>query len=116
MLYVMMLAAPYLVRTRGHATVETLTQLLPRPARRTVETIACAASVAISLVLAYYGLALGIESIERGELDIRSVAVPKWVVFAPLPPCFILTAAEFLRILLRREALTGGDPLAKETL
>jgi TRAP-type C4-dicarboxylate transport system permease small subunit len=117
MLYVTMLSAPYLVRTRGHVLVETLTQQLPDHGRRWVEVAVCIACIAISVVLAIYGARLGLESIARGELDIRSTAAPKWILFAPLPPCFALIAVEFARIIARGERLAGtSDPLAKDTV
>jgi TRAP-type C4-dicarboxylate transport system permease small subunit len=117
MLYVTMLSAPYLVRTRGHVMVETLTQQLPDRERRWVEFAVCIACIAIASVLAVYGARLGLESIARAELDIRSAAAPKWILFAPLPPCFALIAVEFGRILVRGESLAASsDSLKKDSL
>ena len=44
-----------------------------------------------------------IESFGRGDLDVRSIDLPRWLLFAPLACGFALLAVEFLRLLLLGE-------------
>ena len=41
-----------------------------------------------------------VETIGSQELDIRSIDMPKWILFVPFPLGFTLVAIEFLRYLL----------------
>lgn len=108
LLYLTMLAAPWLVRTRGHIVVEALTSVMPRAARRVMEYLTYIGCIVICLLFAWYAADLFIESYQRGETDIRSIEIPRPVLFAPMVVSFILMAIEFLRYLVGPESLYTG--------
>ena len=102
LLYMTMLAAPWMVRNGGHVFVESFTSMLPHAWFRVVERVVYVVCVAICLVLAWYAAALGYDVLLRDELDYRSIVSPRWVLFASLPVGFGLAAVEFARFLLGR--------------
>lgn len=100
LLYFVLLAAPYLVRIKGHVTAEVLFSQLPPPARRVVEKVVYALCIAVSLVFAYEGSVLFDEAIRYGYVDERSVDVPYWALYVLFPLCFSMIAIEFTRYLI----------------
>ena len=105
MFYSTMLAAPWLVRRRGHVYVQIGVDHLDARRRYLLERAICVFCIAVSLVVAWYAVDVAWDAYVRGEQDIRTIALPRWLLFAVMPPAFILTAAEFLRILLLHEEL-----------
>lgn len=105
MLYLTLLAAPWLVRERGHVTISGLRNLLPPEARRVLEKAVYLMAIAATLVLAWFGTVLTWESFVIGDLDIRSFEFPRWLVYLPMPLGLTLVAVEFARLLARGESL-----------
>jgi len=95
-----MAAAPWLVRTGGHVTIETLTERLPIGVRSTLWRIILIAVVLLCLILSIAALGMALESFGRGDVDVRSIDLPRWLLFAPLALGFLLLAAEFVRVLI----------------
>ncbi|MDH3232486.1 MAG: TRAP transporter small permease subunit [Alphaproteobacteria bacterium] len=108
LLYMTMFAAPWVVRIKGHVYVESLTSALPERARRLIERGVLVLCIAVCLVLAYYAAVTGIGIAGRGEDDVRSIVIPRWVLFVPLPVGFTLCAGEFLRFLLGFDHMLTG--------
>ena len=108
LLYMTMLAAPWMVRNAGHVFVESFTAMLPRAWFRVVERVVYATCIAICLVLAWYAAKLGYDIGLRGEQDYRSIVMPRWTLFACLPVGFGLAAVEFTRFLFGRGTMYGG--------
>jgi len=109
LLYFTMAAAPWLVRERGHIVVEVLRQRCGPAARRWLERITllvCLLTAAAVTVLA--GI-LAFEAASRGELEIRSLAVPRVALFMPLVAGFGLMTTEFARLAWRGEPVTQTD-------
>jgi len=100
LLYITMMAAPYLVRTQGHIVVEILYQRLGSAARRILDRLVLSLCALISIVVALLAMILLIEAVSRGEIEVRSLDTPRWVLFAPLVVGFSLMGTEFLRLLL----------------
>jgi TRAP-type C4-dicarboxylate transport system permease small subunit len=105
MLLVPCLSAPWLVRNGAHIIVDSFTRLLPLGPRRIVEMGSCLVCIAICLVLCWYSAVLTIEYARLGVLDIRSVALPKWILTAALFLAFLLMPLEFALHL--RRLVTG---------
>lgn len=109
MMFSTMCAAPWLVREQGHVAISAFASKLPGAARR----VAGVAIQAIAVVtLGVLGWRAGVQGWDRmlsGALDMRSISIPSWVLYAMLCGGFSLTAIEFLRQILRGELYTGGS-------
>lgn len=99
LLYFAMFAAPYLVRHRGHVTIEALVTVMPRGLRRAFAKMVYLVSAVIAFMFAYYSVLLEIEAIQTGEIDLRGIDIPYYFLFFPMPIGFGLVGLEFLRYL-----------------
>lgn len=115
LLYFTMAAAPWLVRRRGHIVVEIVHQRIAPVPRRWLDRLILLVCIAVSLAVATLAVLLALEAAQRGEVEIRSLAMPRVGLFAPLVVGFGLMAAEFLRLALRGEAVNAAD-LRREAL
>lgn len=104
MLYLTMGAAPYLVRKRGHIVVEIFYRKLPPVTQRILDRCILLLCMTVALLVAVFALLLMVESIQRGEIEVRSLDTPRWILFAPLCIGFLLMATEFFRLFLRKES------------
>lgn len=109
LLYFAMSAAPYLVRHRGHVTIEALVTVLPAPLRRALAKLVYAVCMAVALLFAYYSGELFVEAFVSQELDLRGIDMPYWTLFLPMPFCFVLVALEFLRYLVGAASMYSYD-------
>lgn len=108
MLFATMATAPWLVRTGGHVAIGAFTDMLPAGARRVLgQTMTLAAALALAL-LAWRSGAVGLEMVAQGSVDMRSVNIPSWMLYAMLAVGFALMATEFLRLLLRGSFYSSG--------
>jgi TRAP-type C4-dicarboxylate transport system permease small subunit len=107
LLWFTMLAAPWLARNKAHVFIDAITQLLPPALQRVVAKFVYLVCVATSLTVAYYALILLIAAIRDGEIDIRAVDMPIWLLYAPIPLCFLLVAIEFMRFLFGYDSMYG---------
>ncbi len=108
LLYTCLMASPWLVREKGHVVIESMRRMTSETTQRRLEIVVSALCVAACLLLAWGGLALVIESIERATVDYRAVAIPRWLLYLPLPIGFGLMAIEFARVLFGRDTLYGS--------
>ena len=104
MLYLTMAAAPYLVRIKGHIVVEIVYRRLNPAAQLLLDRFILILCILVALIVAFTALLLLIEAWQRGEIEVRSLDAPRWILFAPLCVGFLLMATEFLRLLLRQES------------
>ncbi len=109
LLYMTMLGAPWLVREKGHVHIELVTAALPDGARRVVSRIVAAACVAVSLILAWYGLQLFLTNIERNDYDVRAYFYPRWMLTISFPIAFSIMAIEFSRFLFGPDLMHSGE-------
>ena len=113
MLYATMLASPWVVRRKGHVAVESLVSALTPNARRLLESLIYLLCLAASLLLVYYSWQVLSSAWAGGERDIRATELQRWLLFAVMPPGFLLIAAEFVRLMLRGESYFGGEPSSR---
>ena len=92
-----MLAAPWLVRTRGHVAMELINAALSARQRKALLAFTDLAAAGICLFVARYAGLAGLDSFERGEVAVRAVDVPRWYLYAILCSGLTLCAIEFLR-------------------
>lgn len=97
LLYTTALAAPWLLREKGHVCVEFVRAMVPESVRRVFEKTVYLIGLVLSIVIVVYSVPV----IERslGDLDIRAFEIPKWFVYIPMPIGFALMAVGFARFL-----------------
>jgi C4-dicarboxylate transporter, DctQ subunit len=108
MLFATMSAGPWLVRENGHVAIGSFVGLMPEPARLAVGRIVLVATIAILALLCWRSVAVGLEMVASRAMDMRSINIPSWVLYAMLAVGFGLMAIEFLRLLLRGETYAGA--------
>ena len=109
LLYMTMLGAPWLVREKGHVHIELVTAALPPNTRRMVSRTVAAGCVAVSLILAWYGLQLFLTNIERNDYDVRAYFYPRWLLTITFPIAFSFMAVEFTRFVFGEELMHSGE-------
>ena len=112
MLFLTMTAAPSLVRTHGHITVDTLLYMLPMATRRKISAAVLVVGFIVCLIIAFYAAKEGYGIYLRGEMDIRSISIPRWVLYSFIFGGFSLCAIEFARLFILRDF--AGDSQAEE--
>jgi TRAP-type C4-dicarboxylate transport system permease small subunit len=115
LLYFTMAAAPWLVRRRGHIVVEVMHARLTGVTRMIVDKLILIVCIMVSSTICILATILAIEGWTRGEVEIRSLEIPRYLLFTPLAVGFGLIATEFLRIAIRGEAVTDQN-LQRESL
>ncbi len=107
MLFSTMAAAPWLVRTNGHVAISSFMEMLPRPLRQLAGRVVVIAAIVTLGLLCWRSAAVGMQMVASRAVDMRSINIPSWVLYAMLSGGFGLMALEFLRLLLRGEIYTG---------
>lgn len=115
LLYFTMAAAPWLVRTRGHIVVEILHSRLSLSSKRAVDRFILLICLLVSSTVCVLASLLMLEALARGEVEIRSLEMPRALLFAPITVGFGLMATEFLRLAIKGESVTDQN-LQRESL
>jgi len=103
LLYAGMLSAPWIASRDGNIRLRTL-KALPDAWQPPVERSVMAVLAGLCLVLAWYAAQVVVDAVRFDEVEIRSIILPRWVLLAPIAPCLLITALEFLR-----QAVMGSD-------
>ncbi len=109
MLYSTMAAAPWLVRKNGHVAITSFIERLPGALRFAAGRAVIILCIFILGLLSWRSGAVGMEMLAAGSVDMRSINIPSWVLYAMLAGGFGLMTLEFLRMLLRGEIYTGNE-------
>ncbi len=109
LLYIVMLASPWLVRLRGHVFIELLSAALPNSAQKAYSRAVAALCIIICLFLMYYSFQNTMKAYRFGDAEMRSLDMPKWLLLGTMPLCFGLMALNFLRFVFGRETLHTGE-------
>ena len=95
-----MLAAPKLVRIRGHVAMELIDAALSERGRLNLLRVTDFAAASVSFLIAWYAAQTGYDMWQRGEIMFLAIDVPRWILFAVLSLGLLLCAIEFLRHIL----------------
>ncbi len=109
LIYMTMLAAPWLVRERGHVRIDSFIKGLAPAPQRGLERVLIIICIALCMTATYLSAEFAIDFWRKGTLDIRSIEIPRALLFVPLVIGFGLCALEFLRLLLIGETLRNPD-------
>lgn len=116
LLFSTMLGAPWLVRLKGHVVVESLTMAMPATMRRLIAKAVYLLCIVLSLLFVYYGYTEMAGAFSSGDLDLRSIDMPKWILYLPFPVGFSLVAIEFGRYLFGLDSYYSGKVGSSESL
>ncbi len=109
LLYMTMAAAPWLVRERAWIVVEVLYRRTADGVRSRLDKVIFGLCALVSVIVAILAGILAVEGALRGEVEIRSLDMPRSVLFAPVTIGFSMMAVEFLRCLLRGDSMSQAD-------
>jgi TRAP-type C4-dicarboxylate transport system permease small subunit len=109
LLYLTMLAAPWLVREKGHVYIELVTAALSPRARFRLTRVVYGLCVLTCAVIFWFGLEVTISHYQRHVIDVRSFDMPRWLLTASIPLSFGLMAVEFGRFLLGLDSMHTGQ-------
>lgn len=109
LLYIAMAASPWLVRTRGHVYIELLTAAVPNAVRPWLSRLVTLLCVIVCLFMVWYGIQSTLLAFERGDADMRSIDMPRWLLLISIPICFGLMAIQFARFTFGAEVMHRGE-------
>ena len=98
------LAAPWVLLSGGHITVDLVVAHLAPSARRRADRIANAIGAAASLLLFWFACRVWWRSFSDGTLVYETFVFPEWWLFSAAPPVFLLLAAIFVYRTVRPRA------------
>jgi len=116
LLYFTILAAPWLVRQKGHVFIDAVTQFLPPLVKKLLAKAVYVVCICSALIFCWHSLGLLIETYTEGMLDVRGIDMPQWLLFAPMPLCFLLVAVEFGRFLIGIDDMYGDRTEVRESM
>lgn len=109
LLYITMLAAPWLVREKGHVYIELLTAAVSPRTRFWLTRVVYALCVLTCAVIFWFSLEVTISHYRRHVIDVRSFDMPRWLLTASMPLSFGLMTIEFARYLLGLDSMHTGQ-------
>ena len=109
LLFMTMMGGPWLVRIKGHVVVESLAMAMPPTLRLIMAKFAYLLCVLLSLSFVWYGADKAIATFVSGELDLRSIDMPRWALYVSIVIGFGLMGIEFCRYLLGFDTYYAGE-------
>jgi len=98
------IAAPWLMYNRQHIRLDVLNGLSER-VRFVIFRVAAAIGCVVSVVIAYYSIAVMLDAYDAEAVVMKSIVFPEWFIYIPFPACFALLAIE-----CGRQAAVGERP------
>ena len=77
-----------------------VTQFLPPVVKRAVAKLVYLICIISSTIYFIHTGGLFVSALQSGIIDVRSVDMPQWVLYAPMPVCFFFVVMEFGRFLI----------------
>jgi TRAP-type C4-dicarboxylate transport system permease small subunit len=108
------LAAPGLLRRGQHIRVDIVLQVLPPRVAWALEWIGDIVGIVCCAFFVWYGVIVTYASYAAGSVSIKTLVLPEWWIFVPLPVCFLMVAIEFI-FRMRFLALAERAPRADAT-
>ena len=111
LLYITLLAAPWLLRKKGHVHIEMFVTMLGPRVRRFFAIATYVVCITCCLLLLVYAIDITWINFKSGDYDIRSFDMPRWLLFVCMPVSFAMLTVEFSRYLLGYDSLYDSGPL-----
>jgi len=93
---VTILAAPGLLRRSQHIRVDILLRVIPPRIAWGFEWFGDVVGLICCGFFAWYGLRVTLASYAAGSISIKTLIMPEWWIFAPMPLCFLMVGIEFI--------------------
>jgi TRAP-type C4-dicarboxylate transport system permease small subunit len=103
------LAAPGLLRRGQHIRVDIVLRVIPPKLAWTLEWIGDILGIICCFFFVWYGARVTLTSFASGSLSIKTLVMPEWWIFAPMPICLLFVALEFV-FRMRNLALGPREP------
>lgn len=107
--YTTLLGAPWLVRIKRHVYMQIITALVPAHIRPLVAKLSYLLCFITCALLCYYSAQVTLETFLRGDQEVRSFDMPRWLIFLIMPVSFSLLSVEFGRYLLGIDDMYDGE-------
>lgn len=102
MLYaITFLGAPWVLRERGHIAIELVVEHLPARARTAARLAADLLGATVCAALLFFACRVLWRSYASGTMVHKSFVFPEWLVYAGMPPVFLILLIVYLRSLAR---------------
>jgi TRAP-type C4-dicarboxylate transport system permease small subunit len=96
-LYLMtILAAPALLRRGQHIRIDIVLRMLPLRIGWFLEWVGDVAGFVCSVLFLAFAVKVMLTSYAAGSLSIKTLVMPEWWIYAPMPFCFLMLAVEFI--------------------
>lgn len=95
-------AAPWLLYLNDHIRIDILLRAVPAPVRRALEWLVDLVGLSVSLLLAWQGLQVALDSAAQGGLVFKVLIFPQWWLNLPLLFGASLLSIEFARRIVAR--------------
>lgn len=106
LLYVTALGAPWLLREKGHVSMEALRTALPEGLKRPLEVVVILLCLLACMVTAAMAVPVLVRALPM--IDMRARFIPRWMMFVPILVAFALCAIQFLRFLIGPDSMFKG--------
>ena len=107
--YTALLGSPWLVRHKHHIYMQLVTAAVPTFLRPHVARCSYFICTVVCLLIAWYSAQVTLETFLRGDMEVRSFDMPRWLIFVIMPFCFSLLTLEFARYLFGRDSMYDGE-------
>lgn len=114
LLYVTTLGAPWLLREKGHVSMEAFRTLLPSKVNAVIEKLVLALCAIACIVVTVTGWPVLIQNISI--MDIRSDYLMRWMLYVPVVLSFAMCSVQFIRFLVTGTSLYKGISADQEGL
>jgi|SRR4051812_2157941 TRAP-type C4-dicarboxylate transport system permease small subunit len=105
------LAAPGLLRRGQHIRIDIFLRVLPPRLAWLFEWVGDIVGIVCCSYFVWYGVRVTLASYAAGAVSIKTLVLPEWWIFAPMPLCFLMVAIEFI-FRMRYLALAERAPRA----
>lgn len=112
---VTIMAAPGLLRRGQHIRVDILLRVIPPRLAWSLEWFGDVVGLICCAFFAWYGLRVTLASYLAGSVSIKTLIMPEWWIFAPMPVCFLMIGIEFIfrmRLLARSPREARADAVS----
>ena len=104
------LAAPWLMYKNEHVRVDMLLTALPAGVARQIDRAVDAVGLAVCVVFVWYGIRVIADSMQLRSMIIKTLVIPEWWTFVPVPVCFALLGVEFVRRMITGSGIVSRQP------